>query len=60
MPLDDDLEITRTIGLLFLRHPELVDRVSYDELRRMAAERKASRRDPVPTPFLVAFAERER
>ena len=31
-------EITQTIGIVFLRHPELAERVSYDELRRLAME----------------------
>ena len=56
-----ELEVTRVIGLLALRHPELMDRVDAATLRRMAREEFAAmHREPVPGPFLRAFAEPER
>lgn len=59
MTADHDVErdVTRLIGLLYLRHPDLIDRVSYDELRRLAAEalRLDRNRLEIPQAFRDAF-----
>lgn len=51
-------DVTRTIGAVYLRRPDLIDRVSHDELRRMAAEEvmKGRRRMEIPAAFRDAFA----
>lgn len=56
---DDEREITQVIGSLFLRYPEVAQRVSYDELRRLAAETRAAALHRIPEAFLRAFAEPE-
>ncbi len=59
MGMTDPLEVTRIVGLLLLRHPDLAERVPVEELRRMAAQELAAvrRRPPVPAAFRRAFED---
>ena len=57
---DSEREVTRLMGVLYLGSPDLVRRVSHDELRRMAAEVLATirRRNEIPAVFREAFDDR--
>jgi len=52
---DFELEVTRVVGLVMFRRPDLAERYSTHELRRIAPE---IYRRPIPRAFREAFDDR--